>query len=158
MVWYPLLDIGPRDLPRTIDLVTCPLLVISGGDYWRPHQIVHLGTYSQQQRHLMVATEIEASTVSKRVVCILLECCFFTFNEHWYDEVFVLIPAVDPPLPSVIGTQHHHDVIITRAVDHIQDLPNLTVDIKRHLTTLDQIRIHGEVVPDQLKQNVVITH
>ena len=139
MVWYPLLDIGPRDLSRTLDLVTCPLLVTSGGDYWRPHQILHLGTYSPQQRHLMVATEIEASTVSKRVVRILPECCLFTFNEHWYDKVLVLISAMDPPLPSVVSTQHHHDVIITCAVDHIQDLTNLTVDNKKLCHTLGGI-------------------
>ena len=89
----------------------------------------------------MVAIETVIHMVSKRAVCILLECCRFTSNEHWYDEVFVLISAMDPPLPSVVSTQHHHDVIITCAVDHIQDLTNLTENKNRPLTTLAHIMI-----------------
>ena len=54
-----------------------PLLVTSGGDHWRPVQTCSfqgLPIPLPSEQHLMVATETETRSVSKQVVCILLEC------------------------------------------------------------------------------------
>ena len=57
MVWYPL------------------HLLVTSGDHWRHVQTCSFWGLLPPQRHLVVATETEAHTVSKRMVCILLECC-----------------------------------------------------------------------------------
>ena len=56
-------DIRPED----------PLLVTSGGDHWWLVQNCSFGPLPPKQ-HLVVTIGTEACTVSKRAVCILLEC------------------------------------------------------------------------------------
>ena len=46
--------------------IPTPSLVTSGGD-----------THPEEE-YLVVATETETQTVSKRTICILLECCLVT--------------------------------------------------------------------------------
>ena len=67
----------PTSLPWTSDMGIYPLLATSGGDHWIPVQTCLFGdlTPPPPQQHLVVATETEACAVSKRAVCILVECC-----------------------------------------------------------------------------------
>ena len=65
-------------------MVGFPLLLTSGDDHWRPVQ-----TCSGRvpwEHHLVVATETEASTASKEVVCILLACFLVRHICHHGDE------------------------------------------------------------------------
>ena len=69
-----------------IPLLTSILVLFSPCDIRHPHPPLHThlllvtsgGDTRTLEQHLVVATETERCTVSKRAVCILLECCFFT--------------------------------------------------------------------------------
>ena len=66
-------DIRPRDLPWTSDLETP--FPASDSWWWSLETCSNLFIWrASPAQHLVVATETEAHMISKRVVCILLEC------------------------------------------------------------------------------------